>query len=621
MDKKLLRISNEMSDIGGFFIGVIFLIIALWQGGFSDTATLVCGAGAAAYMLLKGKKLPPPPVTVLFAVFIAAYITAAAINGGRLEGFIGATKPAAAFLWLCVFYNVKPDVEKTVFASGIVLSALGILTYCGLPPLDGAVKAGRLQGSFQYANAFALYIGACALLTRLSPEPKRSKYACFMEIALFLTNSIGGMAVYAGGMAVIYIKEIREKRKDYQDMSARLPQILMSAVAAGLMIALFRFVSPYAAILPAIAMLFIINPMQRLTGRGLSPRVAASLFVGAVVVLFAAAGTRPFATYIERLIQISDGFRTILGNPFGIGAGAWGLEFQARQSAFYDAVVLHSSFTAIGVAAGFPALLCALGLAWYAVKTAYSKEEIAKPLGKRSTRPHLLEKCGRDARVPSKTEGFAISSKYKVAICMIVVHSMFDFSLSFFAVTALLCLLSAQAIQGGIPLPGSFKAAFILPIAVCVALLVPAAIKNRATWAANSGRYAEAMNLLRAGFLKRDTEAAMLRLRAAVSADLFADFDAAFDSLRKPNAEAYSLAAQTFMRRGQFDDAAKMAELCAVNSPYSAGGYKLAESVMEFLPESRRKGCADRLRRLKADALKNINPLARFLPEDERAAR
>ena len=55
MDKKLLRISNERPDIGGFFIGVIFLIIALWQGGFSDTAMLVCGASAAACMLIIGK--------------------------------------------------------------------------------------------------------------------------------------------------------------------------------------------------------------------------------------------------------------------------------------------------------------------------------------------------------------------------------------------------------------------------------------------------------------------------------------------------------------------------------------------------------------------------------------
>jgi len=37
-------------------------------------------------------------------------------------------------------------------------------------------------------------------------------------------------------------------------------------------------------------------------------------------------------------------------------------------------------------------------------------EEIAKPLGTRASRPHLIEKCGRDARVPSKTGGFAISS-------------------------------------------------------------------------------------------------------------------------------------------------------------------------------------------------------------------
>jgi len=37
-------------------------------------------------------------------------------------------------------------------------------------------------------------------------------------------------------------------------------------------------------------------------------------------------------------------------------------------------------------------------------------EAMAKPLGTRASRPHVLEKCGQDARVPGKTGGFAISS-------------------------------------------------------------------------------------------------------------------------------------------------------------------------------------------------------------------
>jgi len=588
--------------INGIYIYGIFLIIAIWQGGFPDTATLAGGVFAAAYMLIKGEKLPPLPITILFIALIAAYMASALLNGGRLEGFIGAAKPAAAFLWLCVFYNVKPDVEKTVFISGLALSVLGILTYCGLPPLDGAVKAGRLQGSFQYANAFALYIGVCALLIRLSPEPNRRKYAFLMEIALFLTNSTGGIAVYFGGLAAMCLKEGFFKDKTQASnaklsgfavnapaakpyITAQLPQILFSAAAAGLMIALFRFVSPYAAILPVTAIWFIQKPPRQLTKYGFSPRLAAALSAAAFIAVVAAAGTRPFATYVERLIQISDGFETILRNPFGIGPGAWGFEFQARQSAFYDAVALHSGFAAIGVSAGVPALICAAGLVWHILKTTFSI--------------------------------------YKAALYMIFTHSLFDFSLSFFAITMLLCLLTAQTLNGEISLPRSLKMLFFMPLIVFVVMVIPTTVKNRAMWMANQGRHAEAVDLLKTDFLKRDTEAAVLRLRYANAADLFTDFDAAFDSLKKPNAEAYSLAAQAFIRRGKFDEAAKMAELCAVNSPYSANGYKLTEKAMEYLAESRREQIrqVERLERLKTGALRRINPLARFLPEDERAVR
>jgi len=37
-------------------------------------------------------------------------------------------------------------------------------------------------------------------------------------------------------------------------------------------------------------------------------------------------------------------------------------------------------------------------------------KEIAKPLGTRSSRPQILEKCGLEARVPGKAGGFVISS-------------------------------------------------------------------------------------------------------------------------------------------------------------------------------------------------------------------
>ena len=41
-----------------------------------------------------------------------------------------------------------------------------------------------------------------------------------------------------------------------------------------------------------------------------------------------------------------------------------------------------------------------------AIEPGYSSGNLRKPLGTRAARPHLLEKCGHDARVPSKKRGF-----------------------------------------------------------------------------------------------------------------------------------------------------------------------------------------------------------------------
>jgi hypothetical protein len=437
-----------------------------------------------------------------------------------------------------------------------------------------------LFGTFQYANAFALYLGVCAFITRASDKP--TPLASLMEAALLLTQSVGGIAVFAAGRLAWGLAQ----RADRKPVAPQLAEFLLSAICAALMLAVRKYLSPYLAVLPPAA-LFL--PRGKAAGLFIQARrlsriaviAAVTLSLTIIVSLAAIIGVRPLMTYIERLIQITDGARVIFTNPLGIGPGVWAFDAPALQSAFYDARILHSGYIAIGADAGIAAVILCFAIIAFWLRR----------------------------RPPAK---------HAIAAGMILCHAAFDISLSFASVTLLLCAIGAEDMRAEKEArsPRRMRFIWIAPCLLCISLIIPTALKSRAEWTARGGDYNEAVASLESLSFTNDTEAALLRMRFSAAAGNDAAFDRAFAELERPNSDAYRVAAQAFTQRGEYAKAAQMAELCARNSPYFQSGYELMEEAAKLLPPASRAEYLQTAAELKNEALMRIHPLAKYIPDD-----
>jgi hypothetical protein len=513
---------------------------------------------------------------------LAVYVLSAITHGARFESLMCAGKLLAAILCLFALYNSGADIEEIALVSGTVAAVSGILAFCGLPPISGAVSAGRLFGTFQYANAFALYLGVCAFITRASDKRgyPAAPLASLMEAALLLTQSVGGSAVFAAGRLAWGLAQ----RSDRKPVAPQLAELLLSAICAALMFAIRKYLSPYLAVLPPAALFLphgktagLFAKTKRLSRVAVIAAIPLSLAIA--VSLAVLIGIRPFMTYIERLIQITDGARVIFTNPLGIGPGAWAFDVPALQSAFYDARILHSGYIAIGVDAGIAAvILCFASIVFWLRR---------RPPAKRA-----------------------------IAAGMILCHAAFDISLSFASVTLLLCAIAAGDMRAEKAARVRCRSIWIAPCLLCTALMIPTALKSSAEWTARGGDYNEAIASLESLSFTNDTETALLRMRFSAAAGNNAAFDRAFAELKRPNSDAYHTAAQAFTQRGEYAKAAQMAELCARNSPYFQSGYELMEKMAKLLPPESRAEYLETAAKLKNKALMRIHPLARYIPDD-----
>lgn len=129
------------------------------------------------------------------------------------------------------------------------------------------------------------------------------------------------------------------------------------------------------------------------------------LFLGlsGCVVVFSNRINQAIGTFIERIIQIYDGLRVLFHNPLGIGPGNWQYVYPYYQSAQYKAGVIHNSYVQVGVDSGIIAMLLMIILL----------------IG-------MLIKFWKER-----------DTIYEV-ILIILLHSVFDYSLSFAFISVLL---------------------------------------------------------------------------------------------------------------------------------------------------------------------------------------
>jgi hypothetical protein len=569
-------------------IAAFLLIMVLLQGGFPDAVWAYAGVAVfIAALVIKIKTLPDLRITALMAVIALLSVISTAMSDGGMSGYIAAVKPLVMFGFLIVLYNADFDLYEAAFIAGTVAAVVGLVSYSGASLFAGSVISGRLQGTFQYANAAGLFLGVCAFLTKRNT--KQSRFAMLMEIALLLTQSVGAIAVYVGVTALSCVRG-REKR------ASIVVEFLVSAVSAALMyIVAYRLAIPAAAVVfPVLAFVFG-GKIRSLAVK--FERAAAPLLVGAAILgtagVLAVRGLRPLATYIERIIQITDGVSLMLRKPLGIGAGQWGLRYMEYQTAPYTSRLIHSGYIQIGVDSGIAALAAA-----------------AAVLGIWARR----RKRGTES----------------LAVAMILCHAALDISFSFLSIDLLLCMLFISTFPGreiqkstsGNTERVRFKAltrtALAAPLLLCVVIAYGAFEKNRALWLAERGNIGEAQRVAESAVFENDGEMMLKMMEWAYESGAYADIVGTFDHMsmsqsRAPPAEAYHIKALSEFAYGDYPACAESALTCAVKSPYQEYGYDLLRQAASFLDDDSRGAYLKAAGDAEADALAGRNPLYKYI--------
>lgn len=281
---------------------------------------LLAGIGYLVLHLLRKQTPALPPFSLALAVIALLYLISAFVHGPAACMLEEATKwfaLAGLSLW-CTFDNgqQKRQTLDSFAIAGAVLAGLGILMFVGVLPVEGAVNAGRLMFTFQYANAAGLLFAIAALLA-LSSERRELRWASVVPLlALVLTQSVGALAVCALGVAMLAVR-------------ARLQASLQTRVLA----------------------------------------VGAGVALAACVALAVVARDRiaqASQTFIERIIQMADAASLIPSHVvLGIGPEQWQHAFPYVQTARYYAADVHCSYLQLALDAGLlAALVFAAALAW-----------------------------------------------------------------------------------------------------------------------------------------------------------------------------------------------------------------------------------------------------------------
>jgi hypothetical protein len=170
---------------------------------------------------------------------------------------------------------------------------------------------------------------------------------------------------------------------------------------------------------------------------------------GCAVLLYVRGPGRIAASYLDRVIQISDGLNVALHNPLGIGPGLWAVRLLELQSAFYTATRMHSYPTELGVDAGPAAIaiLAVLLVLW----------------GGRVRRSGLLPR--------------------HIAAAMLLFHGLLDVTFGFLTLIILLLMLVIPDFPDGPDAPKIPRyAGSVAFLIFCTLLTVNIGAKNLAMW-------------------------------------------------------------------------------------------------------------------------------------------
>lgn len=323
----------------------VFFITLCNQGGYYEGALVLCGLLICPVLFFCKCRVTDDKLALL--VFSLWYLYCSLQKEFVIEYVIRGFIPFITFLfYLPVSKEEDKEGLKDFFLKLLLITAVISIVHCLLRSLS-AGRLLRLTFPFQYSNACGIFFGTCFVLC-VDIKGRIVKYCkIIFASSLILTQSVGALIITAAAFVII-------KRSVKQ---------LVITIASTL----------------AFSVVFHKRLIQSL------------------------------ATFIERLLQMRDGFFCMLKNPLsGIGAGRWANAKNIYQTGFYGAKTIHSSIVQIGVNSGVIGLILFFVFICFFLKKAYNNKKIF------------------------------------ICLCMLLAHAFFDFSFSFIALNMLGVMLNGE---------------------------------------------------------------------------------------------------------------------------------------------------------------------------------
>lgn len=290
------------------------------------------------------------------------------------------------FAWLlytCFAFIEKKDAEKLGAQLRYLMyveAIFCIIAYVGRNFLS-TMKNARFMGTFQYANATALFIGAGIFLQTVldTSEKKDWKYLSFFCMVVMATTfSAGGLLCYGAACILcgILVKNKKLKGKSFLGLLEFFCAIFMAMLWYWTRFRLEHRLVTVVMILTTVALSIFFGYKREKLNESVEKlldtqqegkRKKRRLFIGVVggsffcvaVLLFAFFfGHRVMGTGLERLQQMQDAIRVILENPFsGLGVSKWGDYIKGEKEITYYASMVHCSYLHLGVELGIFAVI------------------------------------------------------------------------------------------------------------------------------------------------------------------------------------------------------------------------------------------------------------------------
>lgn len=450
-------------------IVVAIALLVLLQGGYFSISTCAVGAvvslAAGISALRKAHRGQPIQIVPLLLVGLALSYLASALVHGVILTTLAETGTWAATAGVAFLAAIQNDQQRAktlrlIVWFGVITSVAGVLVCARLLPVYGGMVEDRLQLTFQYANAAAIWYGACLFLCLLSPDAWLRSVTCLPALALLLTQSGGALLVFVTVAIVLGIGWARAG--EWGTLLLSLAHGAFAAALFALALVLGKVMQPATALvlLPAaFGCRAIHDHEQDIQTRPDAARICRLLVAALVIfVLIACAVLHDrvgdaFATLVERFYHMRDGVVLWLTSPLlGIGPNCWQFRYQDIQSAQYYTTVVHSSYVQALVDAGL------LGLGF------------------------LLAAClaGTKALAADSSADEGWGEAEFVATVLVLGHSLIDFDLQFgsiaLLVAFLLCGPAGEALASQkLPRcsgPAKGLAAGLASLLVCVPLCV-----------------------------------------------------------------------------------------------------------------------------------------------------